>query len=469
MGNSRISYLAKNTLLFTISSFGSKLISFFFVPLYTNTLSTADYGTADLITTTVSLLMFVFSINIASGVLRFSIDSEEYHQSYLRFGLRVFIVGFAVMGFSVYPILNRDFFGLNVTHFYYILGIYFFTGLNELLSNYNRARDKVWLIVISGLSTTIVTAGLNVFLLVGLKIGFKGYMLSIIIGQFVACMIQLAFGWPFKGRAHSLSREQKKEIVLYSIPLIFNGIAWWMNQSLDKYFITSMLSVNENGIYAVASKIPTILSTCLTIFMQAWNLSAIKEFYSSDSAIFYSNTYRTLRCFLSLCASILIVLSIPIAKLMFAKEFFVAWQYSAVLLLAGVFSGMSSFLGSIFSAAKKSNIFAYSTIAAAVVNIVLNVLLIPIWGVHGATIATAISFFIIYVIRYICAQRIVRININIISEILIYTLLSIQIILSQTQSHMYIIQLCIFILIAFISKTELLRIIDLISHVCKKQ
>lgn len=463
MASNRAKYLVKNTVLFTISSFGSKLISFFLVPLYTNVLSTSDYGAADLISTTVKLLLFVFSLNITSGVLRFSIDNDEYHGSYLQYGIKIFVIGFALLGVTLIPVINAGAFGFNTTSYWYILSMYFFLGLHEILSNYFRARDKIALIVIAGIATTLVTVIGNIVFLLGLKIGFTGYMLSIILGQLIACLILLFFGRPKLIHQPMLSVDQKKEILFYSIPLIFNGVAWWINQSLDKYFITSMLSLDENGIYAVASKIPTILSTLLTIFMQAWNLSAIKEYKSKDSAEFYANTYKTLRCFLSLCASGLIVLSIPIARIMFAKDFFVAWRYSSILLLAGIFSGMSSFLGSIFSAAKKSNIFAYSTVAAAIVNISLNALLIPKIGIQGATIATAISFFTIWIIRYFFVQRFKKIDIDILSEMVIYLLLIIQIILEQHENHYYVFQACIIILIAVVCRNEIVKIIKTIK------
>ena len=68
----------------------------------------------------------------------------------------------------------------------------------------------------------------------------------------------------------------------YCIPLIFNNIALWVNGSLDKYFVTGLCGISENGIYSIASKIPHILDACIIVFSQAWNLSAIKEFDSQD-------------------------------------------------------------------------------------------------------------------------------------------------------------------------------------------
>ena len=72
--NKKLQYLGKNTVLFTISSFATKIISFLLVPLYTSTLTTAEYGIADLITTTATLLIYTLTLNIADSVTRYTLD-----------------------------------------------------------------------------------------------------------------------------------------------------------------------------------------------------------------------------------------------------------------------------------------------------------------------------------------------------------------------------------------------------------
>ena len=91
--NSKYKYLGKNTIIFAISSFGTKFLSFFLVPLYTAVLSTTEYGTADLITTTGTLLVFILTINISSSVLRFVIEKRDYGRNILSYGFRVLIIG----------------------------------------------------------------------------------------------------------------------------------------------------------------------------------------------------------------------------------------------------------------------------------------------------------------------------------------------------------------------------------------
>lgn len=110
-------------------------------------------------------------------------------------------------------------------------------------------------------------------------------------------------------------------MIVYSIPLIFNSISLWINAYLDRYFITLMIGSSENGIYAIAGKIPTILTTCYTVFSLAWNISAIKEFDAKDEDGFISTTYELYNSLLIMVCSGLILINLPLAKILYAGDF----------------------------------------------------------------------------------------------------------------------------------------------------
>ena len=73
---SKLKYLAKNTLIFGISQFSSKVIVFLLLPLYTSYMTTSDYGSADLIVSTIGLLLPIFTMQMSSAVMRFAIDEK---------------------------------------------------------------------------------------------------------------------------------------------------------------------------------------------------------------------------------------------------------------------------------------------------------------------------------------------------------------------------------------------------------
>lgn len=422
------------------------------VPFYTSVLSTQDYGVADLITTTSSLLLYVVTINISDSVLRFAIDRKDKQDEILKYGLDIITIGCLLFAIALFLVYYSGIISWPIWYFVFLYIHLVLSAFHQLLSNYLRAIDKVKMVAISGIILTATTVFCNLFLLLIVNLGLYGYIISILLGL-LASTIYSAVNCT--GLKHCISTWYKdyktiKEMCVYSIPLIFNGIAWWMNSSLDKYFVIVICGVAINGIYAVASKIPTILTVFHSIFAQAWNLSAIKEFDKEDSDGFFTNTYKTYNAALVGVCALLILLNIPLAKLLFAKDFFTAWNYSSILLISIVFSSMSSFLGSIFSAVKNSKIFAISTIAAAIVNTLLNALLIPLQGALGAAIATAISFFVIWIVRYVCAKKYINLRTNLLKDLSVYCLLAIQIFLEHTHNHCYIGQIIIVIFIFLI-------------------
>ena len=467
---SKYGYLAKNTLLFTISSFGSKILVFLLVPLYTSILSTADYGIADTIVTTSSLLIYVFTLNIQDAVLRFSIDKCDNPRQYLAVGLKVLGIGSVVFALilTVVSIINP--FNWEIYIYGFLFLEYFVVALNHIYSNYLRAIDKVKEVAISGIITTLVTILCNIFLLLVIKLGLVGYLISMVAGSLISsvyCNIVIKIS-PIRLLHIPTSKKIYMPMIAYSTPLIFNGVAWWMNNSIDKYFVIAMLGQAQNGIYAVSCKIPTIMTVFHTIFFQAWNLSAIKEFDPDDEDGFFAKTYTTYNACLVIVCSGLIILNVLLARLLFAKDFFVAWNYSSVLLFSIVFSALSGFVGSVFTAVKNSKIFAVSTVISAIANCVLNWIMIPRFGVMGAAVATCVSFFMIWFIRLMCSRRYIKWRVNFTRDIIAYILLVGQIIAEHMANHMYILQVPIFIILIIMYKNEFIKILSVVLKKFRK-
>ena len=453
-----------------MSSFGSKLLTFLLVPLYTAVLSTEEYGIADLITSTSNLLIFAATICIADAVMRFAIDSEQERFGVLRFGITVVLIGSSIIGclillFAIINPINWD------PYYYLFLYLIVLTSpLNSVLSNYLRAIDKVYAVAINGIIITATTVISNLLLLLVFKLGIYGYLISFVLSHVIGALYccEVIYRYDRKSFSQKCEKQKGRRMLKYSFPLIFNGIAWWMNGSLDRYGIALFYGASLNGLYAVASKIPTILNVFNQIFMSAWNLSAIKEYGGDDKSGFFSGMYAAYNLVLLTGCSILIMLNIPLARVLFAKDFFKAWKYSSVLVISTVFSALSSFVGSIFSAVKNSRIFAVSTVIAAVINAGLNLVLIPPYGALGAAIATAISFMAVWLIRYICALKYIKLSNHIIRDICGYFCIIVQLIIEHFDGHFYVVQGCLFLLICILYKNEIGSVLSIFRKMIKK-
>lgn len=446
--------LLTNMVLFTIGNMGSRLLVFFLVPVYTFALSTSDYGVADLVTTIAFLLIPIMTFNIQDSVLRFGLDSKYDSNSVLSVGIKINIRG---AFFTCLLCLFASFINLFEwdRHIYlFLFLIYFFGAINNCMTFYLKACDEIKIVTISGIINTAVTCLLNIILLLVLKWGLVGYLFANLAGSFVTSMYLFIKGKLYSRVVFTSDKSLKTEMTTYSKPLILNSVAWWINNSSDRFIVTYLCGVAINGIYSVAYKIPSILTTLQTVFYNAWSISAVTEFDPEDSDGFIGKTY-SVYCFLnSVACSVIMIFSIPIAKLLYQKEFFSAWEYTPFLLVGTFFCGISLVQGCIFTAVKQTAIVSKTTIMGAVVNTVLNIILVFYIGAQGAAISTMIGYFTTYIYRHICLRKIIHMNVDWVKHFCSVVLLTIQAIITAFHNNV-ICELIVFILLVIVQKESI--------------
>ena len=458
-GNSgKVKYLAKNVGLLTISNFATKILSFFLVPLYTNILTTTEYGINDLFVTTIGILLPIVTLNIQESVLRFALDEKYDKRNILSIGLKYLFFGtcFVIILLSINSVTGT--FILFKTYGIYFFLMFFSQALSGLLASYTRGIDRVADLSISSVINSLSIIICNIVFLVFFKWGIVGYFIANITGPFLQC-IYLVLRTNILGSSLYSVNDTKisGEMIGYSKPLILNSIAWWINNAADKYVIIFFLGLAENGIYSVAGKIPAILNVFQVIFAQAWTLSAVREFDSEDRNGFFSKTYATYNCFMVLGCSAIIVVDKLLARIMYAKDFFMAWKYVPWLTIAIVFGSLAGYLGGFFSAVKDSKAFARTTLIGAVSNIVLNFAFTPRIGTMGAAIATTTSYFLVWIFRFFMSKKYIKFTIRLKRDLVTYSLLIFQtvILLFLDGALLYGLEIGLFILIILLYGSDI--------------
>ena len=396
--NPKYKYLIKNTGILTISNFSSKLLVFFLVPLYTGVLTPAEYGIYDLIVSTVSLLLPVLTLNIVDGVMRFSFDKNYSQSEVASVGFRYSFIGFILFTALIYINKTTQVFPqingiewLVIAYMFCQIFVHYFTQLAKGL-------EKVFAMGIAGIIGTLTAVTLNIYFLLYLKLGFHGFFLAGIISS-LSQILYYSFKlkvWDFIN-LFCINKTLSKSMLIYSTPLIFTVLGWWVNSTADKYIVTLFCGIASNGLLAISYKIPTIINTVQSIFMQAWQISAIKEYENGDD--FFKLMFDYYNLLMCITCSILIMLTRPLASFLFAKDFYQAWQYVPLLLVCSVLSGAAGFIGPILSAQKDSKTMAKSAVYGSITNVLLNFLLTYYYGIQGAVIATVISSYVMYIIR----------------------------------------------------------------------
>lgn len=425
--NEKYKYLFKNVGLLTLSSFATRFLSFFLVPLYTNILSTTDYGTYDLFTTTIGVLIPLLTFNIQDAVIRFALDNNYSKDAVVTIGMRLVICANCVLavGLCLNFVFNVSLIVKEYTIF--LLLMFLAQTLSGVVTCYIRGINRVTDLSISSVIASLATIILNIVFLVNLRMGLVGYFLANCLGPLVQSIYLIVRGnilWRINIREKY--RDEQKEMLSYSKPLVANSLAWWINSAFDRYVVVFFCGLAENGLYAVAGKIPAILNVFQGIFNQAWELSAVKDYDPEDKSGFFSSTYRAYNCAMTLICSAIIVSDRFLARFLYAKDFYSAWEYVPWLTIAILFGALSGYMGGFFTAVKDSRIFATSTLVGAVSNIAMNLILTPFMGPMGAAIATTICYAEVFVVRYVQSKKYISLKLNVLRDSISYTILVLQ-------------------------------------------
>lgn len=418
--------LINNSLIFAIGNLGTKVIAILLVPLYTYYLTPSEYGITDLITTSTNLLLPIVSLSIFDAVLRFVMDQDADKESVLTNGIVVSFTGL-LLSLLLYPM------ALNFMNADLVLALYILLFLQifySIFSQFARGIGRVRLFASSGVIVAVFLLFLNLLFIVYLKMGIFGYLLSLILSTtsgviFLAFFLRINkyFFWS------KLNKNLIKKMLIYSIPLIPNSLMWWITNASGRFFILYYLGLSANGLYAVANKFPSLLSILYSIFFQAWQLSAIEEFDSKESGNFFSTIFNFFTFVMFTGSSIFLVFLKPILSITVEASYFVTWKYIPFLLLGVVFSSFSSFITASYIAAKETKGVFITSIYGALINLIGNFILIPIFGLTGASISVMISFFVTWLIRMKDTSTIVTLYLNKLNLCLNLFLICIQILI----------------------------------------
>ncbi|MBR2406764.1 MAG: polysaccharide biosynthesis C-terminal domain-containing protein [Clostridia bacterium] len=417
--------LASNTLIFAIGTFSSKLLSFFLTRLYTEVLDKAQYGVTDLIQQSGNLLLPLVTLGITNAVVRFGLDSGVRKQDVFTTGL-LSLLGGMVLLLLISPLLGMI--ELLTEHIWLLCLFVFMSSLRSLCAQFVRAQSRVKLFAIDGILSTATTILFNLLYLVVFRWGVFGYIFSIVCSDALSVIFLFVVAKLHRYiKPRALDFTQSKAMLRYSIPLIPNTILWWITNVSDRYIVAAVCGESANGMYAAAYKIPSLIMLASGIFMDAWQISAFTEKEGRDR--FYSKVMSTYSSLLFVMASGVILCTRFVPHLLFAESYYEAWRYIPLLVVAMVFTCMVNFLGSIYMLEKKSARSLITALISAVINVVLNIWWIPLYGVNGAAAATLVCYLVVFVIRLCDTRKYIRIRWNYARLVLCTVILLVQTVL----------------------------------------
>ena len=417
--------LAKNTVIILFGRVCTQLISYFLLPLYTSYLATKEYGTVDLIQTYVTLLVPIITLELEMSIFRYLIDSRGKDKDTKVLLSNNFLVLFISLSiFTVLYLIVSSF--ITIPYRFLVLFDILVCVLSgnflQVARGFGKTVDYSISCILTGISTIIC----NIIFIVFLNMRADGMILSMMIANMV-CSLYLFFRLKMYSYINFKIVDKKilKDMYKYSIPLIPNGVSWWIVNVSDRSIISLVLGAGANGLYAISNKFPNIISSLTGVFNLSWSESAALHINSPDRDEFFSDIMNTvLKLFTSLGVGMIACMPF-VFPILIDSKYNDAFNYIPFLVLGCSFNVAICLYSQVYLAKKLSKQVASTAVLGAVINIIINVLFIKRIGLYAAAISTAISYFVMMIYRHFDIKKYVNIKIEkrlIIESICIFSL-----------------------------------------------
>ena len=415
--------LAQNTAIFAIGNFGSKILTLLLTRLYSANIDPSDTSTKSLLELTANFIIPIVTFSIAEAVIRYGLDREYDKREVFTSACIIELVGMAILLLCA-PLLGL----LPYTKGFllYLIAFILASSFRQLSQQFVRSRDMTRLYALDGILATCSLFLMNVLFISKLGMGVEGFMLSSVLADTLSGLFLtiIAKNHRFLDFRSAYNPDVIKTMLRFAIPMIPTAVLWIITGFSDRLFIRYMegyaaspdVGSASAGIYEYASKVPNLIFMISNIFFQAWNMSAITEQNSKDKGEFYHKIFSVYQAFMFLGAAAMIVFVKPLSAIIIDyntfPEYTRCYLYTPVLIIAIVMQSFDQFLSSVYVATQKTSHSMWTALLAAGTNIILNVILIYQWGIHGAVIATFASYFVCYLVRIVDTRRLIYFKVS---------------------------------------------------------
>ena len=391
--------LYKNTIILGIGSFLPKFVSIITLPIVTACLTKSEYGTFDLINTLVMLLIPIATLQIQTAAFRFLVECRGDYEKSCKIITNIFLV--TILAASILSIVISVFMSSFSVNIRYMVALYFWVDcINITISQVVRGLGKNGLYSFSSILCS-VTNGIGVFVALKiLNLGLWGAIISLVISSAISLLTQFFYAKVYcyiKIQLRSL--KQIKELLAFSWPMIPNNLSSWVLKLSDRLVITAFLGIEANAVYAVANKIPNLLSIAQSVFVMAWQENASLAVKDKDADKYFTKMFDKIFSLMIGFTALLIGFNPVIFKLLIKGEYADAYIQIPILILGMFFYCMSAFQGGIYIAHKKTKSVGITTIVAAAINLVIDLLFVNLIGITAGSLSTLIAYVVLYIYR----------------------------------------------------------------------
>lgn len=437
----------------------NKIIPFILLPVITRMLENpSDYGIYDMYNTIIGVASPLAMLGMYDSMFReyFEKKDQMYKFNVTTTASKIVLIASLITGLMLI-VFNKAFSNiLYKTTFYGSIVI--FSGIELIISNNctiysapTRIEDNKKIYVLSGMINSLAYYALAIFLI---YIGFSFY--SMIYANIIASLLLCIFYFILNRRHFVLGKFDKtiaKELLSIGIPLVPTFLVYWIYNSMDKIMITNILGINELGVYSIGAKVASVSTLIYYAFAGGWQYFAFSTMKDEDQIQLTSNIFE----YLALISYISLIIIYPFInasfKLLFNESYINGYVVVPYLYLGPLLLMLFQVAANQFIVMKKSYFSTISLCIGAIFNLILNIKLIPILGIEGASIATLAGYALS--VLFVCiltsklkllniSRRFVFSSLNIIIYIVISRVYFFEMAISQILlSFIFLVMLCV--------------------------
>lgn len=407
----KITFL-KNSGIYFLGDFLSKLVTFFLLPIYSKYILPADFGYFDLTTSYLMLLIPLVTAEIWIGMMRFI--KEETNQNNIKNiisnSFYIIILNIILLAVSI---IIYTIFDMHIKYFNLICTLGFLYVLQKFYIYLCRSISSTTVFIVSGILNTITAATSNYIMIVYLKMGVTSLFIASILGlilQIVIIEYHTHFTKLFSFKYVNVKMLQK--LLKFSYPIAFGSILYFFLMYYNKLILENQLGLASNGFFAIASKFTIVIVFLTSAFTMAWQDLSFTMGEDKSNFKKYENAITLYTKVILGGTGIIIMLLHFIFPIMIDQKYDASYAIIPLSIVSVVLAAIGNFISQTLGALKKTNIIVLTSLISTICNVLFIKYFIHKYGINGVNVALIATFLINIIVRFCYLQFSLKIKIN---------------------------------------------------------
>ncbi len=397
--------------VFGLATILGQAVSVLLLPLYTRYLSPADYGALEILYFIANILSIFIGLGVTEAMSRFYFDREDTQwrnrvTSTSILGMGVVCLASCGLLCLLSPFAARNLLDSSAYSIHFTLLFLSMVGqfLTAIIGAYLRIRRRSTTFLIFSLTQTLATTGLNILFIVSFGWGSLGMLAATLVVSGVTGVVAsiLVLAHTGIGFDTTLFREMMR----FGLPLIPSTLGSQIAISSDRYFVKAYVSLADAGLYSLGYKLGSMMHSLLTApFIQVWMPRRLERYGHEDVEQAFARVFTYFLAILTFVSLAVSLLARYLVRLLTPERYWAACHIVPLIALAHIVHAFYYHFTIPITYAKRTKYYAYLNVSVGVANLVLNLVLIPHYGVWGAGAATLITYFGRSAFVYVLASR----------------------------------------------------------------